>query len=120
VGLAEMEPVDVKLTDYRMKVYLAVAAIPQGKVSTYGLVARHIGCSSARAVGQALRVNPFAPDVPCHRVVRSDLKLGGFGGRTDASALARKRDLLLSEGVKFVDPDTIHPDSLYDFSQPAG
>lgn len=109
---------DVRLTDFRMKVYLAVAAIPQGKVSTYGLVARSIGSRSARAVGQALSVNPFAPDVPCHRVVSSDLRLGGFSGKTDEQALARKRALLLSEGVKFVDHHTIHPDCLYDFPQP--
>lgn len=106
----------VKLTDFQRKVYAAVSLIPQGKVSTYGLVAAYIGCGSARAVGQALKVNPFAPVVPCHRVVRSDLRLGGFCGSADEKALNQKRALLLSEGVRFVDPDTVHPDCLYTFT----
>ena len=61
-----------KPTSFQMKVYKATSRIPRGKVATYGWVARQIGCRSAQAVGGALRVNPFAPKVPCHRVVASD------------------------------------------------
>lgn len=107
---------EVRLTPFKMKVYDAVATIPEGKVSTYGLVAHRIGCRSPRAVGRALRVNPFAPVVPCHRVVKSDLTLGGFGGETDGENIERKKELLVAEGVKFVDERTIHLDCLYDFT----
>lgn len=55
------------------------SAIPKGKVSTYGALSQVLK-SSPRAVGQALRRNPFAPQVPCHRVIASTLELGGFSG----------------------------------------
>ena len=55
------------------------SAIPKGKVSTYGALSQVLK-SSPRAVGQALRRNPYAPQVPCHRVVASTLELGGFSG----------------------------------------
>jgi methylated-DNA-[protein]-cysteine S-methyltransferase len=88
-------------TDFESRVYEAVAKIPRGRVSTYGAIASEIVSGSARAVGQALRKNPFAPEVPCHRVVRSDGSLGGFFGKSSADALAKKRQLLESEGVTF-------------------
>jgi len=88
-------------TDFESRVYEAVAKIPRGRVSTYGAIAAEIGSGSARAVGQALRKNPFAPEVPCHRVVRSDGSLGGFFGKSSAAALAKKRALLEAEGVEF-------------------
>lgn len=57
------------------------SAIPKGRVSTYGDLAKALSPPScARAVGQAMRRNPFAPRVPCHRVIASDLRLGGFSG----------------------------------------
>ncbi len=58
-------------------------------------------CPSARAVAQALSRNPFAPRVPCHRVVASDRSLRGFQGSDSPAALARKRALLEAEGVAF-------------------
>ena len=58
--------------------------------------------SAARAVGQAMRGNPFAPVVPCHRVVASDRRLGGFGGATDPESkkLQQKVQMLKDEGVR--------------------
>ena len=53
------------------------------------------------AVGQALRRNPFAPEVPCHRVIASDLTIGGFGGHRQGNAIARKLRMLAAEGVRF-------------------
>lgn len=88
-------------TRFESRVYDATARIPRGRVSTYGDVARAIACGSARAVGQALRRNPFAPRVPCHRVIASDLTLGGFQGRRKGGALRAKRELLAGEGVCF-------------------
>lgn len=89
------------ITEFQKKVYDATREIPRGNVVTYGELARKIGCASARAVGQALRVNPFAPEVPCHRVVAANGYLTGFYGHRDSAALAKKRALLESEGVQF-------------------
>jgi len=88
-------------TAFQRSVYEAVSRIPPGKVSTYAAVAAAIGCGSPRAVGQALKVNPFAPEVPCHRVITSALTLGGFQGSTGKEAVNRKRRLLEQEGVCF-------------------
>ena len=83
-----------RLTVFQRKVYRAILAIPAGQTRSYGWVARRLGHpNSARAVGGALHRNPFAPIVPCHRVVRSDGTLGGY-----ARGLARKRRLLRQEG----------------------
>ena len=95
------------------RVYAVVRTIPRGRVATYGGIARALGCGAARAVGQALRRNPFAPVVPCHRVISSNLQLGGFQGQTSGTATARKRRLLAAEGVQFdasgrlCDPDRV-------------
>jgi methylated-DNA-[protein]-cysteine S-methyltransferase len=71
--------------------------IPKGSVATYHGIAEGIGYpKAARAVGRAEAENPFAPFVPCHRVVSSSLRLGGYG-----SGLQVKRDLLMREGVVF-------------------
>lgn len=92
---------ETRVTSFQSKVYDAVSRIPRGKVSTYAEVARAIGCRSPRAVGQALRRNPFAPDVPCHRVISASLRIGGFQGRADGPAIRKKLRLLKSEGVEF-------------------
>jgi methylated-DNA-[protein]-cysteine S-methyltransferase len=82
-------------------VYATVSRIPRGKVSTYRLVGLALGCGSARAIGQALKRNPFAPKVPCHRVIASDLSIGGFSGHRSGPEISRKIKLLASEGVIF-------------------
>lgn len=89
------------VTAFQKRVYDIVSTIPKGYVSTYQAVAVAAGCGSARAVGQALRRNPFAPRVPCHRVISANLSLGGFQGETGGAALQRKEQLLRSEGVVF-------------------
>lgn len=86
-------------SEFAEKVYAMCKKIPKGKVSTYGAIAKTLK-SSPRAVGQALRCNPYAPVVPCHRVVKSDGSLGGFNGRVKGSAIAKKVRLLKEEGVK--------------------
>jgi len=66
---------------FQQAVLRAEHAIPRGRVSTYGLIARHLGKpGAARAVGNALATNPFPLIVPCHRAVRSDGALGGYQG----------------------------------------
>lgn len=67
------------LSDYAQRVLKCVSLVPVGYVTTYGAVAKAMG-GSPRAVGRVMATNPFPPFVPCHRVVRSDFTLGGFGG----------------------------------------
>ena len=88
-------------TPFQLRVYDALCLVPRGQVTTYALLARHVRCGSARAVGQALRRNPFAPQVPCHRVIAADLRIGGFCGARDGTQIRRKRALLATEGVTF-------------------
>lgn len=70
------------LPAYTRKVIEATYSIPAGYVTSYGSIANAVGGGS-RAVGNIMAMNPFAPIVPCHRVVRSDLSLGGYGGGLD-------------------------------------
>lgn len=80
-------------------VYKLTSLIPLGKVASYGQIARSMGRpQAARAVGQALHCNPFAPKVPCHRVVQSNGSLGGFAG-----GLKKKISLLRQEGIVIKD-----------------
>ena len=87
------------ITEFRRKVYLALLDVPKGAVTTYGALAKRVGCASAQAVGGALRNNPFAPRVPCHRVLAADGSIGGFNGHRKGAEIARKIALLRSEGV---------------------
>ena len=95
-------------TEFQARVYAAVRRIPAGNVASYSAVASAIGCRSARVVGQALRVCPF-DDVPCHRVVASDLTVGGFAGQSVGPDIARKKRLLAAEGVRFDSAGRIEP-----------
>lgn len=92
------EVVDSKgLSAFRLRVYMELLQVPRGSTISYGELARRIGCGSAQAVGQALRHNPFAPEIPCHRVVAADGSLHGFGGSRNDEALWRKQALLDEE-----------------------
>jgi len=82
---------------FQRRVLSQVMGIPKGKVSTYRRIAEKSGASKgARAVGNALAMNPYPLIIPCHRVIRSDGSLGGFGG-----GLKMKKELLLMEGISF-------------------
>ncbi|EMS25593.1 methylated-DNA-[protein]-cysteine S-methyltransferase [Rhodotorula toruloides NP11] len=102
-----------KVTAFQWKLYDLLLTIPEGRVSTYGQLASLLA-SSPRAVGSALRSNPFAPYVPCHRIIASTLFIGGFCGEwtgKNKSAGAKqagegkktgeKIELLRREGVEF-------------------
>ena len=89
---------DSRITDFQRRVYLALLDVPRGATVSYKELGNRIGCKSARAIGQALKRNPFAPDVPCHRVINSDGRIGGFHGRRDGEMIDRKLKLLASEG----------------------
>jgi len=99
-------------TAFELAVYAVVRGVPEGTVTTYGRVAAQVGRGTARAVGSALARNPFAPEVPCHRVVRADGSTGGFNGATAGSEPARKRALLEAEGVPFLPDGRVRPDAI--------
>lgn len=69
--------------------------IPKGKVSTYRIIANKLNTKAYRAVGNALNKNPYAPKVPCHRIVCSNGNIGGF-----AKGVKRKIQLLKKEGIE--------------------
>lgn len=85
------------ITEFQRRVYMALLDIPCGTTITYGELAHRIGCRSAQAVGQALKRNPFAPEVPCHRVVASDGSIGGYKGKRQGEEIEHKRKLLAKE-----------------------
>ena len=68
-----------RLPVYSQKTLKATAKIPLGYVASYGSIAKVVG-GSPRTVGNVMASNPFAPIIPCHRVVKSDFRLGGYGG----------------------------------------
>ena len=83
-------------TKFQLKVWKYLKKIPKGKVKTYKEVAIAINMpKSARAVANACSKNPYAPQIPCHRVIRSDGKLGGYSG---SGGLKTKKKLLKNEG----------------------
>ena len=85
------------LTDFQRRVYAVTCAIPLGQTRTYGEIATELGDRQlARAVGQALGFNPFAPVVPCHRVLAAGQRPGGFSAHGGA---ATKLRMLAAEGA---------------------
>jgi len=83
-----------KFSKFYEMVWELTITIPKGKVTTYGEIARKLGIKSARPVGQALKSNPHAPAVPCHRVVKSNSFVGNY-----SRGISEKIKLLRSEGV---------------------
>ena len=80
-------PLDLRGTDFQVAVWHALLAIPYGESRTYQEIARALGKPNAvRAVGGANAANPVSLVVPCHRVVASGGKLGGYGGGLDLKA----------------------------------
>jgi O-6-methylguanine DNA methyltransferase len=92
-------------------VYSLARQIPKGKVTSYGELAAAVGKpKAARAIGSIMHVNPYAPVVPCHRVVHKDGRIGGFG---DKRGVTKKIELLAAEGVvvrsgRIVDFDKVY------------
>jgi methylated-DNA-[protein]-cysteine S-methyltransferase len=83
------------LTPFQKKVLRIVKTIPYGETKSYKWVAERMGNpKAARAVGQALKRNPYSEVIPCHRVIRSDGKLGGY-----SKGIQKKRRLLKKEGA---------------------
>ena len=86
----------LKGTQFQLKVWKFLKKIPPGKVITYKEIAVFLNMpNAARAVANACAKNPFPPSIPCHRVIRSDGKLGGYSG---PGGLKTKKKLLKKEG----------------------
>ena len=79
-----------RVPPHHWAVYDLIRTIPAGKVSTYKDVSAALGAGSPRSVGGALRNNPFAPRIPCHRVIASSLSVGGFKGEWASSSAPQK------------------------------
>ena len=87
----------MKGTTFQLKVWKYLKKIPRGSVKTYIQVAKGIGKPLAvRAVANAIGKNPYAPRIPCHRVIKSDGSLGGYSGK---GGIKTKKLLLKKEGV---------------------
>jgi methylated-DNA-[protein]-cysteine S-methyltransferase len=81
------------LTAFQKQVLITTLDIPVGQTRSYKWVAQQIGSpGAARAVGNTLSVNPYAPKVPCHRIIASDGTIGGYSG-----GIAKKKKLLKNE-----------------------
>jgi|TARA_B110000438_G_scaffold257378_1_gene265424 methylated-DNA-[protein]-cysteine S-methyltransferase len=88
---------NLKGTKFQIKVWNYLKKIPKGKVKNYKQVAIGIKSpKSARAVANACAKNPYAPKIPCHRVIRSDGTLGGYSAK---GGIKKKLQLLKSEKV---------------------
>jgi methylated-DNA-[protein]-cysteine S-methyltransferase len=83
-------------TPFQEKVYAITRKIPKGQTMTYKEISKILH-SSPRAVGQALKNNPYAPIVPCHRVIHTDGRIGGYDGIRDSK---KKIRMLKAEGVR--------------------
>ena len=84
-------------TKFQIKVWKYLISIPKGSIRTYKQVAIAIKCpKAARAVANACAKNPYAPKIPCHRVIKSNGALGGYSGR---GGIRQKLKLLRSEKV---------------------
>jgi len=88
---------NLKGTDFQIKVWNYLRKIPKGKVKTYMDVAKAIGKPLAvRSVANAIGKNPYPPKIPCHRVIRSDGSLGGYSGK---GGIKTKKILLIKEKI---------------------
>jgi len=83
------------MTPLQKKTYELLKKIPRGRVTTYKALADAVGTKAYRAIGQFMKHNPYAPTVPCHRVVASDGTIGGFN-----KGITKKIRMLQSEGIR--------------------
>ncbi len=86
------------MKSFNERCYTLLKKVPKGKVTTYKALAHALHTKAYRAVGNAMNKNPYAPEVPCHRVINTNGSLGGF-----ASGIEKKKRLLVEEGIEIND-----------------
>lgn len=92
------EKVLPQITEFQKKVYAKLCEVPPGKVTTYQDLAQAVGSRAYRAVGTAMSKNPYAPQVPCHRVLKANGEIGQYALGTET-----KIAMLLAEGVEILE-----------------
>lgn len=80
---------------FNERCYEILKRVPKGKITTYKEIAKALKSKGYRAVGNAMNKNPYAPEVPCHRVVKSSGEIGGF-----AHGTKKKIEMLEKEGIE--------------------
>ncbi len=91
-------------TPFSEKIYQQLKKVPKGRVTTYKALANSLGSKAYQAIGTAMKNNPYAPEVPCHRVVNADGSIGGFKGcKTGKKTIQEKIEMLKKEGVEVLD-----------------
>lgn len=101
-GLSFEYPFVLRGSKFEKRVYKRTAKIPKGKVASYKQLAESLDSKAYRAVGNAMKKNLVPLLIPCHRVVNTDGKLGGYGGGSDL-----KKRILFKEGVEIIN-EKIH------------
>ena len=81
------------------KVFELTKSIPKGRISTYKIIAERLNSKAYRAVGQVLKSNQYPIKVPCHRVIKSDCRIGGYSGNKNKKIIEKVK-LLGSEGIE--------------------
>lgn len=99
------------VSPFAQQVYKLLKTVPKGRVTTYQELAKAMNTRAYQAIGQIMRVNPYAPGVPCHRVVASNGMLGGFMGESSGPKVLEKIHLLKAEGI------VIHGNKVIDFDR---
>ena len=104
------------MTDFQQKVFEALTEIPEGMVTTYKLMAEHLGhnARAAISIGQVLKKNQDIDKYPCHRVIKTDLSIGGYFGKTEGDNINKKLELL-KEGIEFNDGILVDKSKIYKF-----
>lgn len=90
------------ISEFQRKVYLELLKVPEGETISYKELGARIGCQSPQAIGQALKRNPFAPNVPCHRVISSNGTIGGYHGCRSGEMIETKKAMLEKENAILV------------------
>lgn len=102
-------------TKLQISVWEALSLIPAGRVTSYSSIARYLNTKATRAVATAVGKNPNAPQVPCHRVVLADGKIGNYSG---GQGVPTKLKYLADEGVKASNGKIVEFDKIFwDFKE---
>jgi len=101
------------MSKFSTQIYSLLKQVPKGKVTTYKALAEALNSTAYRAVGGAMKNNPYAPEVPCHRVVSSDGSIGGFRGSRSGKDIQDKIKMLEKEGIKIKNHRIVNFDQVF-------